>query len=290
MRYSTYLFFLYALLCFACNTPPIAEISDTSTRIVKDDLGRSIHIPNNPQRILSLTPSMTELVYTFVDTTKVIGRSVWCDYPESVKKKPAVNSYPLDIEAIVRLKPDLILVKKGMISVQDIDKLEQLHQTVFVQEYDLLKKIEASVRTMVDITKGDSIKMKTWLSELQTDTAVIVKKKKYLAVVSITPIYVFGNLTFVSELFEPLGGENIIHDVQNAYPTIDVEYILQANPELYVFGSEEQKKLFFETYPILKKTLGYKNKQLFVIDDSVLSRPGVRLPVLKDSLESIMRK
>lgn len=289
MRYSLYMFFLCALLCFACSAP-VAETSSISTRIVKDDLGRSVQIPNNPKRILSLSPSLTELVYTFVDTTHVIGRSVWCDYPEAVKKVSAVNNYPVDIEAIVRLKPDLILVKKGMISIQDIDKLEQLHQTVFVQDYDLLKSIKASVQTLVDITKGDSIKMKTWLSELEIDTATTIKKKKYLAVVSATPIYVFGNLTFVSELFEALGGENVIHDVQNAYPTIDVEYILQADPELYVFGSEEQKKLFFESHPILKKTLGYKTNQLFVIDDSVLSRPGIRLPILKDSLESIMRK
>jgi iron complex transport system substrate-binding protein len=289
MRYSKYLFLLYTILCVACNSAVI-ETSANTTKIVKDDLGREVHIPNNPKRILSLTPSITELVYTFVDTTKVVGRSIWCDYPEAVKKVPAVNSYPLDIEAIVRLKPDLILVKKGMISIQDIDKLEQLHQTVFVQDYDLLKNIKSSIRTLIDITKGDSIKMKTWLSELEIDTSRIIKKKKYLAIVSATPIYVFGDLTFVSELFESVGGENSIHDVQNAYPTVDVEYILQANPELYVFSSEAQKQLFFESYPILKKTPGYKNKQLFVIDDSVLSRPGIRLPVLKDSLESIMRR
>src|SRR6187431_488045 len=68
MRYSSYLFFLCALLCFACSAP-VAETSSTSTRIVKDDLGRNVQIPTNPTRILSLTPSITELVYTFVDTT-----------------------------------------------------------------------------------------------------------------------------------------------------------------------------------------------------------------------------
>lgn len=289
MRYPRYLFFLYTILCFACNST-VVETRVNTTTIVKDDLGRNVSVPNNPQRILSLTPSITELVYTFVDTARVVGRSIWCDYPEAVKKVAAVNSYPLDIEAIVRLKPDLILVKKGMISIQDIDKLEQLHQTVFVQEYDLLKNITESVHTLIDITKGDSIKMETWLNKLHVDTGRIVKRKKYLAVVSATPIYVFGNLTFVSELFESVGGDNIIHDVQNGYPTVDVEYILQANPELFVFSSEEQKKLFFESHPILKKTIGYKNNQLFVIDDSVLSRPGIRLPTLKDSLESIMRR
>lgn len=289
MRYSTYLFFLLTVLCLACNSPVI-ETSQIETKVVTDDLGRKVHIPINPKRIISLTPSITELVYTFVDTTKIIGRSVWCDYPESVKKVLAVNTYPLDIEAIVRLKSDLILVKKGMISIQDIDKLEQLHQTVFVQEYDLLKDIRESVSTLVDITKGDSIKLKTWLSKLDVDTVAKIKKKRYLAVVSATPIYVFGNSTFVSELFESIGGENIVHDVQNGYPTIDVEYILQSDPELYIFSSEEQKKLFFESYPILKKTSGYKTNQLFVIDDSVLSRPGIRLPILKDSLESIMRR
>lgn len=289
MRYSRHLFLLLLLFCIACNSA-VVETTEIKMRIVRDDLGRSVSVPVNPRRILSLTPSITELVYTLVDTTKIIGRSVWCDYPESVKKIPAVNSYPLDIEAIVRLKPDLILVKKGMISVQDIEKLEQLHQTVFVQEYDLLKKIEASVHTLVDITNGDAVKMRSWLDQLRIDSVKAIKKKKYIAVVSAVPVYVFGNLTFVSELCNALGGENIVHDVQNPYPTIDVAYILQADPELYIFSSEGQKELFFGSYPVLKKTVGYKTNQLFVIDDSVLSRPGIRLPVLKDSLESIICK
>ena len=289
MRYSIYLFILFALLGQSCSTKK-EKNTGTQVQVRIDDLGRKVSVADTPVRIISLTPSITELLYTFVDSTRIVGRSVWCDYPEALKNLPAVNSYPIDIEAIVRLKPDLLLVKKGMISLAEIAKLEQLHVPVFVQKYDLLKDIEASTRTLVEITKGDSLKMEHWLALLNTDSLSYSTYKKCIAIVSVSPIYVFGKATFVSELMYLAGGENIVDIADKEYPAVDVEYIIQQNPEVFLFSSEDQKKLFFQTYPVLKNCTGYKTQHLFMIDDSVLSRPGIRLPELKDSLVSIMHK
>lgn len=291
MRYSVYLFILFALTTLSCTSTHDSSRLEASYTLV-DDLGRSVAIPVNPKRIVSLTPSVTELIYTFADTAKLAGRSIWCDYPLAVKKVPALNSYPLDVEGLVRLKPDLVLVKKGMITAQELDKLEQLNLAVFVQKYDLLHEIYASARTLVKITKGDSIQCEKWLKAIQTYPVKnhTQKKKTCLAVTSVLPVYVFGKTTFVSELIGLAGGENCIESTQNAYPAVDVEYILRANPDVFLFNSKEQQHLFFETYPVLKKCGGYLNGRLYVIDDSVMSRPGIRLPELKDSLVSIFEK
>lgn len=288
MRYSRYLLILFVLLVLSCS---VQNEKQNNTHVEIDDLGRKVLVPDAPERIISLTPSITELLYTFTDTTKLVGRSIWCDYPVAVKKKPAVNNYPVDIEAIVLLKPDLVFVKNGMITLQELDKLEQLHVPVFVQQYDLLNQIEASIRKMVHMTNGDSLKSEQWIHSIIIDTLKQhVGHKRAIAIVSVSPVYVFGKATFVSELLERAGGKNVIDIPNSAYPTVDVEYILRADPELFLFSSKEQQNLFFETYPVLKKCIGYKTNHLFVIDDSVLSRPGVRLPVLKDSLVSILSK
>jgi len=291
MRYSLYLLILFSLLFqFSCSQP-VTENHVFTTTII-DDLGRKVIIPVKPQRIVSITPSITELLYTFTDTSKIVGRSVWCDYPAAVKKVSAVNSYPLDIESITLLQPDIVFAKTGMISIQEIEKLEKLSIAVVVLKFDLLNEIQQNVRKLVSYTHGDSLKMEEWFKQfsLSPDTLSYTKTKRCIVVTSISPIYVFGENTYVSELLKLSGGVNIVQDTKTAYPSVDIEYVLRSNPEVYIFTSLEQQNLFFESYPLLKKTDGYKNKQTYHIDDSVLSRPGVRLPQLNQSIKSILLK
>lgn len=291
MRYSLYLLILFSLLFQSCNTEPVSDTLLQTTNIV-DDLGRKVIIPSDPKRIVSITPSITELLYTFTDTSKIVGRSIWCDYPVSVKKVAAVNSYPLDIEGITLLQPDIVFAKKGMISLQEIEKLEKLHIPVVVLSFDLLSEIESNVRKLVRYTNGDTLKMNDWFTQLSLakDTGTLGNTKKCMIVASVSPIYIFGNKTYVSELIELSGGSNIVENTEAAYPTVDVEYVLKSNPQVYIFTSPEQQNLFFDSYPILKKTQGYKNNKLFHIDDSVLSRPGIRLPLLNQTIKSILSK
>lgn len=291
MRYSLYVLILLFLLFQSCNTQSIPDNTAPTTTII-DDLGRKVIIPNEPKRIVSLTPSITELLYTFTDTSKIKGRSIWCDYPESVKKVAALNSYPLDVEGLTRLQPDVVFAKTGMISMQEIEKLEKLSIPLVVLKFDLLHDIEKNVRKLVSYTHGDSLKMEAWFNQwvISPDTNIHIETKRCLAVTSISPIYVYGRNTFVSELLNSAGGVNVIEDPKAAYPSVDVEYVLKSNPEVYIFTSLKQQQLFFESYPVLKKTDGYKNKQLFHIDDSVFSRPGVRLPLLKQTIQSILSK
>ncbi len=296
MRYSLYLFLVFSLLFTACKekTVVIENNPDTASYTFVDDAGRNVVIPSSPHRIVSLTPSITELLYAFTDTNRIVGRSVWCDYPESVKKLPALNTYPLDIEAVVRLKPDVVFAKKGMISIQELEKLERLNISVVVLKFDLITEIESSTRKLVQITQGDTVKMNAWFDQwlVPADTIVSASNavQTCIVVTSVSPIYVFGKKTYVSDLIVQAGGKNFIYDTDSPYPVVDVEYVLKSNPDIYIFSSAEQQTLFFEAYPVLKKTKAYKAQKLFYIGDSVLSRPGIRLPQLYQSIKSILHK
>ncbi|MGN6645202.1 MAG: ABC transporter substrate-binding protein [Cytophaga sp.] len=266
--------------------------ADTTSYTFTDDAGRNVVIPRNLHRIVSLTPSITELLYAFTDTNRIAGRSVWCDYPESVKKLPALNTYPLDIEAVARLKPDVVFAKKGMISIQELEKLERVNISVVVLKFDLITEIESSTRKLVQITHGDTLKMNAWFDKwlAPVDTTASDSVQTCIVVTSVSPIYVFGKKTYVSELIERAGGKNFIYDTDSSYPVVDVEYVLKTNPDVYIFNSTEQQTLFFEAYPVLKKTKAYKEQKIFYIGDSVLSRPGIRLPQLYQSIKSILHK
>jgi len=292
MRYSVVLFIILHLFIVGCSGIRNQETGENEYILAKDDLGRTVPIRIQNQRIVSLTPSITELLFAFTDTTHIVGRSFFCNYPEQAQLKPAVNNYPVDIEAIVRLNPDLVLVKKGMIPMADLEKLRKLTIPVFVQKYDRLSEIVHSVRTLVYITNGDSIKMELWLHNLLDKPENPLKtSQSFIAFASSVPIYVFGQHTFVSELAELIGGKNAIDSTfQASYPMIDVEYILRTNPDKLIFTSDMAQQSFFKSYPVLKNLSAYKKHQLYLIDADVLSRPGSRLPVLKDSIINIFSR
>ena len=142
------------------------------------------------------------------------------------------------------------------------------------------------------ITNGDSVKMNNWLNELNRKSSNRKDTSQpFIAIASATPIYTFGQKTFVSELAESAGGKNVIDSNFNtAYPNVNIEYVLRSNPDIMIFESPEQQKSFFDSYPVLNNLSAYKNKKIYLIDVSLLSRPGSRLPVLKDSIETIFNK
>lgn len=79
-----------------------------------DDLGRALTLPAHPRRVLALAPSLTEMLYTVADTATIIARTQADDYPAAALRKSLVNSYPLDLEHLAALRPDVVFIVEGM--------------------------------------------------------------------------------------------------------------------------------------------------------------------------------
>ncbi|MGV3589887.1 MAG: ABC transporter substrate-binding protein [Adhaeribacter sp.] len=266
----------------ACESKKTSQ-SATKFIIVTDDLGRKIQISRQPQRIMALSPSATEMLYAVADEKTIVGRTQNCDYPARVKEKPVVNNYPMDYEKIVLLKPDIVFASVGITSLEVAAKLQDLNIPVYFQDF---KKVTDVFRGLQDIGRllhrekeaqqvVDSLQQE--LAQIKVNNAG--PKPRVLAITWHDPIYVFGQNTLFTDKLRYLGAENAVTEIfTQPYPALTREYILKLNPDVLLGGTlEEMEKTFFAQYPELKKIKAYQQQKIFKPTDDLMSRPGPRV-------------
>jgi len=263
---------------------------------VTDDLGRKIDIARQPQRIMALAPSATEMLYAVADEQTIIGRTQHCDYPVRVKEKPMVNTYPLDYEKLVLLRPDLVFTVVGITSVEEAAKLQELNIPVYYQQFE---KVTDIFRGLEDIGRllhrekrakyvTDSLKNELAQLEVKNNTDPL----KVLAITWQDPIYVYGQNTLFTDKLRYLGAENAVTATfAQPYPALTREYILKANPDVLLGGTfAEMNKTFFRQYPELKKIKAYQQKRIFAATDNLMARPSPRVIASIRELKQFLQK
>lgn len=283
---SVFLLLAFLAGCGKKNSETVTNLPEKpgSTKItVTDDLGRKLEIPAEPKRIMALSAAMTEMLYAVVPDSLIVGRTQVCNYPEAALKKPVVNSFPLDLEGLLALKPDLIFTEDGITSMETVAKIEELGIPVYFQKYD---KVEDVFRGLTDIGKimQHEARAKKLTDSLQTELNAIgnaVKTqelKRALVIINNDPIYVYGRNSLMTDKIKWAGGENALQETfRQQSPQLTREYVLQLNPD-FIFGiSQQQNQAFFRLYPELQKVIAYKNNRIFALTDDLASRPSPRI-------------
>ena len=279
----------YIICCFATSlllscSEPGPQKAKTQELVTTDEMGRTLHIKQPVLRILPLCASSEETMVLLCDTSQIIGRTPECTYPEWILSKPLVNNYPLDIEKVVTLKPDLIVSKEGMLSDDQLVKLESLGLTVYMQRADDIKGIANSMEMLGEAIghkekgmsaaiqfqrKFDSLKLVSSLSSVPTAIGII----------SSEPVYVFGHSSYLTDVLHYCGLSNgVDSNIVQAFPVVDQEYLLKTNPDYLIFiGNEKQAQELFLKFPVLKKMKAYQQHHCIYIQGDWLSRPGPQL-------------
>ena len=269
--------------------------ANAATITVTDSAGRTVTIPASPQRIVSLTPSTTEIAYALGLGKQIIAVDTWSDYPAETKDLPKVKMMPVNFEQVVSLKPDLVLVA-SITSNDDIKKMQDLKLTVLavgkvtttfdgvMADIQLVGKAtgkDAQAKAVTDAMKQKLDALKATLSKAQT------KPRVYWEIDASDPAkpYTPGPGSFVNDLITIAGGTNIASNAKAAWAQINSEEIVAADPEIIVLSDA----LFGMTPESVKARKGWssinavKNNKVFPIDDNLVSRPG---PRLVDGLEA----
>jgi iron complex transport system substrate-binding protein len=268
-------------LLLGCHSTP----EQAATVQVRDDLGRALTVPTHPRRVLALAPSMTEMLYAVADTATIVARVPQDNYPAAVYRKPVVNNYPLDLEKLVLLKPDIVFTVEGITSVDDAQRLKELGIPVYFQRY----------RTVADVFLGmekvgqllgrqaqakrltDSLRQQLQVLTLQRKAASLVPK--VLAITWQDPIYSYGVNTLFTDEIRLAGGQNAITETfPQPYPALTREYVLKLNPDVLLGGSfEKLDSTFFKNYPELKRIKAYQTRRVYAITGNLMERPGPRV-------------
>jgi iron complex transport system substrate-binding protein len=282
---------LLILLCLGCT-------SKSPPGNIVDSLGRSVTIDKIPQRIVSLAPSNTEILFALGLDDKIVGVTEYCNYPEEAMAKPKVGGFSnVDIEKVVSLEPDLVLATH-IHAKTVIPALEKLGITVVALTPSSLNEVLDSI-TLVGKITGQSREASELVSNLRARIETVTDKTRTLSpnqkprVFYITwhdPLMTAGTMTLADDVISNAGGQNIAYDISGD-KAINLETVISRDPQVIVasvgMGSgEDLPWQYVQTEPRLKNTQALLSDRLYRIDGDIIHRSG---PRIVDALEQMAR-
>jgi iron complex transport system substrate-binding protein len=245
---------------------------------IKDDLDRNIVIKTEPKRIIALLPSHTETVYALGAGSSMVGRDAYSDFPAQALELPKVGDlYTPNIEAILALKPDLVLNSEyGDLT----PKLEKAGITVWAGSAQTFDDVFETISVMGKILNREASaaslnnKMKADIREIEVVTRAVKKVSVYYEI-DPTP-YTVGPASFLGVLITKAGGANIIPKELGDFPKISPELVVKANPSC-IIGTSRDNAIKRPGWANLQAILNDRVFQLTPDQDNLVSRPGPRL-------------
>jgi len=287
---------LTILLLTSCAPPP--EVTPASVTEITDQLGRVVSLDKSPQRIISLAPSNTEVLFALGLADRVIWVTKSCDYPPEAQDKPTVGGFSTpNIEAIVALSPDLILVAPRH-EAEIIPQLEQKGLTVLALKLKTLDEVLDGIALVGRIT-GEEETAAGLVTEMDnrikavTDKTNSLPEDKRPRVFYLTwhdPLKTSGAESLPNELIEKAGGKNVFLDV-TGNQSVDLELLVSRDPHVMIagvgMGSGEDKTLrYLMSESRLQNTEAGKNDRIYGIDMDLSGRGG---PRIVDGLEQLAK-
>lgn len=264
---------------------PAAEQTGKKTTYpltVKDSSGKEFTFAKAPERIVSLSPTETEVLFALGLGGKIVGVSNLDDYPEEAKSKPKMGNLQGNPEAIIAANPDIVFAGLSL-NKNSVAKLTELKMNLFQTDP---KTVDAAIERilLLGLITDKQEQAEKVAAEMRKEKQQVVdalkslkpeqKKKVYI---EFSPGWTVGKGEFMDDLITLAGGINVASDLQG-WKQISEEKIIQSNPDVILFA---------KAVPDLEKTIrgrsgwdkiaAIQNGKVIGLDDNLLSRPGPRI-------------
>jgi iron complex transport system substrate-binding protein len=266
--------------------PPAAAPAAPASREITDETGRTIRIPQSVRRIVSLAPSLTETIYALGLQDRLVGDTDYCDFPAEAQQKSKVGgAINPSLEAIVALRPDLVLVTKGLNRLETVRALENLGIPSFATDPHTVDDIISSTRRLAEIlgaSETGSIIAKDLerrLAETQQRIAPLAPRR-VLFVVWREPLISVGKDTFIADALLHAGAISIVDSSQN-WPQLNLEEVVRQQPDFLVFAETHSEAAppdlnLLSNLPGWRILEAVRNRRYALITDAV-NRPAPRM-------------
>ncbi|MDI6871809.1 MAG: helical backbone metal receptor [Bacillota bacterium] len=262
-----------------------------------DDLGRRVTLKAPPQRIVSLAPSVTEMLFVLGLGQRVVGVTRWCTYPEAAKALPKVGDLALSEERIAALRPDLI-VGDASLERPFLERLDRLGWPILavaprrVAEVPRAMELLARAAGKPEAGRREADRFRHRLERLVQAGAENARRPEGRARVFLLldpeQLYTAGPGTFLDELVRLAGGCNVAAEAKSPWPLLSEEALLLSDPQVIVVACPPPA-------PVLQKPQwqgisAVRAGKVYQVDPDLLSRPGPRILDGLDFLISVMRE
>ena len=264
----------------------LALPAGSTAKTVTDQLGRRVHLPDHPTRIVSLAPSITEILFSLALSDRLIGATQFSDHPAAAGSLPKVGSYVhLDVEKIVALAPDLCIAVKDGNPFSAISKLDDLGIPVYAVDPRNLEAVMGTLEELgrlLDVTDRATAIVSNMRSRIHHVQQCIVGAPHRPTVffqIGISPIVSVGTPTFIHELIVMAGGINLTQG-KTPYPRLSREEVIVMRPEVMIITSMARQTVFEQVkrdWQQWSELPAVKNDRIYLVDSNVLDRATPRL-------------
>ena len=270
-------FVMTALLCLAalCNQAQALQVTD--------DRGITVTFVQSPQRLISMLPSLTESVCAMDQCQRLVGVDRYSNYPDSVQRLPKLGGgMDPNIEAIVALKPDVVLVSNSSRSSSRLEALGIKVIALETKSHADVKRVLQTLGVLLGVPESQGAS-RLWriidssVSAASQSLSPQAKNTRVYFEVSRGP-YAAGESSFIGETLKRLGVKNVVPASLGPFPKLNPEFVVRANPDLIMIGNRSMQAMV--PYPGWGNIKAVKNQRICVfdvVDSDVVVRPGPRM-------------
>lgn len=265
----------------------------SETRQVFDEAGRKVTLPLKIERIVSLAPNLTEIVYAVGAGNQLVGNTEYCDYPAEANSVAKIGDtmHP-SVERIIALKPQIVLVSTASQLEAFTKQLDQQRIAVYITNPSSLDEVFHSITVLGELF-GHSEQAAIIATDLRKRADAVKARISGIEPVSVfyqvsgEPLYTIGRDAYLTDLVRRAGGVSVTTDVPGAFPRYSDEAALVARPEAIILPTGGSMGAANSNVAVpLRNSPAVRNNRVYKINDDHLSRPG---PRLVDGLEEMAR-
>ena len=260
-----------------------ASLAEAAVSVV-DDSGKQVVLARPAQRVISMAPHVTELLFAAGGGARIVGAMNYSDYPQAARRIPLVGSNSqIDLERVIALKPDLLIVWQSGNTARQIEQLQSLGIPVFHSEPRSFAAVESSILRFGRLlgTEGEANS-----AAARFHDKVDGLRRRYAGRPPVSvfyqawdnPLFTLNGEQIASDAIRVCGGRNIFANLKTIAPQVSIEAVVQADPDAIVGGkryTEQDRGLsIWQPYRGLKAV---RRKNLITLDEELLTRPGPRI-------------
>lgn len=265
--------------------------NEAEGNVLQDSLGREIILDKIPEKIISLSPATTEIIFALGLGDKVVGNTDYCDYPEEANTKDKIGGFENpNLELILSKEPDIVFTAAG-IQEEVIKKLEEVNITVVCLDAETIEQVMDNILLVGKITGTDS-QAEEIVNDIKERMDIVIQAVKGKPMPSVffevwdDPLMTAGSGSFIDSLINLAGGKNVASEMTEKYANYSLEKLLEADPDYYLLNNHAHRPEEVKERNSFKELKAVQENRVFAIEDDLVTLPG---PRIIEGLEEIAR-
>lgn len=262
-----------------------SPVAAQEARMVEDQTGRTVRVPARIERVVSLAPNITEILYALGVEDRLVGVTHQCNFPAAAAAKPKVgDTLNPSLEVLISLKPDLVIGTAEGNRRETIDLLERARIPLYGTHARNVVDIFVSIRQLAALM-GVPEAGEQLATELEARLARLEERlagdprPRVLVAIWLDPLITAGGDTFLNDVLRRAGAESVTASLSESWPRLSLEAVIESNPDYLVLPrlhSLQARLDDLRARPAWRNVRAVENGHIVWLDEALL-RPGPRI-------------